>query len=90
MIAFAPTGVAEDTMMDSSNARPQEASSSPTGGDSASKGKEDSFDTNNQVEGVDEADIVKSDGSKFLLPQNVPHFTSLLVPDMHFCFSPSA
>ena len=88
MIAFAPTMVAEESTMDSSS--PQEASSSPTGGDSASKGKEDSFDTNNQVEGVDEADIVKSDGSKFLLPQNVPQFTSLLVPDMHVCVSPCA
>lgn len=29
---------------------------------SAAKEKEDSFDTNNQVEGVDEADIAKSDG----------------------------
>lgn len=28
--------------------------------------KEDSFETNNQVEGVDEADIVKSDGGKLL------------------------
>eukprot|EP00970_Alexandrium_tamarense_P000298 scaffold32_cov190-Alexandrium_tamarense.AAC.16 len=54
--------------MTSSAPIPEDASisfdSAPAGGaESSSKVQEDSFGTNNQVEGVDEADIVKSDGN---------------------------
>ena len=52
-IAFAP--VAETAMEDSSSSSKNEAVGSALP-------LEDSFGTNNQVEGVDEADIVKSDG----------------------------
>ena len=52
-IDYAPEGGVEDAQV----------GSAPANGGTAAKVQEDSFETNNQVEGVDEADIVKSDGT---------------------------
>jgi len=71
-----PVFIAEDTVADGTSfaptssgtwevlaaAAPEAGETMEMDGSTASKFQEDSYETNNQVQGVDEADIVKSDG----------------------------
>ena len=62
-----PVYILEDTLATPEMATPFEGESAMDGESTASKfqedlAKEDSYETNNQVQGVDEADFVKSDG----------------------------
>jgi len=58
--SFAPTSSGTSEVL--AAAAPESGAAMDMDGSTASKFQEDSYETNNQVQGVDEADIVKSDG----------------------------